>query len=55
MMKGQQETEKIAINSWIDLLSGESDSFACFCMSCIMAVEGVLDFDSFVHSIPVSC
>jgi Golgi phosphoprotein 3 len=24
MMKGQQETERIAINSWIDLLSGET-------------------------------
>jgi Golgi phosphoprotein 3 len=28
MMKGQQDIEKIAINSWIDLLSGESTSFA---------------------------
>jgi hypothetical protein len=27
MMKGQQEIEKIAINSWVDLLSGESIGF----------------------------
>jgi Golgi phosphoprotein 3 len=30
MMKGQQDTEKIAINSWIDLLSGESSLHPLF-------------------------
>ena len=39
MMKGQQETEKIAINSWIDLLSGESIGFLPgLCMSRAVAV-----------------
>jgi Golgi phosphoprotein 3 (GPP34) len=33
LMKGQQEIEKLSVNTWIDLLSGESLSLNLFCLS----------------------